>query len=81
MSELKNKLTNLKKENQNNTSNINKLSSENNALKKDYKTIVSRNMKLNNLVKTLESFIENQKDDIENKKDEIAKLQDAISHH
>ena len=65
-----------------------KISSEKEALKKEYKIIVSKNMKLNDsvknsesIIKSLESIIKSQKDDIKIQKDEIKNLKDKISHH
>ena len=61
--------------------NTNKISSEKEALKKEYKIIVSKNMKLSNLVKNLESIIKRQKDELKSQKDEIQNLKDKFAHH
>ena len=88
ISESQKKLSILEKENKNNTSNTINISNEKEALKKEYKIIVSKNMKLSDsvknsesIIKSLESIIKSQKDDIKNKKDEIENLKNKISHH
>ena len=81
ISELQKKLSNLEKENKNNTSNTIKISNEKEALKKEYKIIVSKNMKLSDLVKNLESIIKSLEDEIKIQKGEIENLKDIISHH
>ena len=88
ISESQKKLSILEKENKNNTSNTINISNEKEALKKEYKIIVSKNMKLSDsvknsesIIKSLESIIKSQKDDIKNKKDEIENLKDKNSHH
>ena len=88
ISESQKKLSILEKENKNNTSNTINISNEKEALKKEYKIIVSKNMKLSDsvknsesIIKSLESIIKSQKDDIKNQKDEIENLKDKISHH
>ena len=88
ISESQKKLSILEKENKNNTSNTINISNEKEALKKEYKIIVSKNMKLSDsvknsesIIKSLESIIKSQKDDIKNQKDEIENLKNKISHH
>ena len=88
ISESQKKLSILEKENKNNTSNTINISNEKEALKKEYKIIVSKNMKLSDsvknsesIIKSLESIIKSQKDDIKNQKDEIENLKDKNSHH
>ena len=88
ISESQKKLSILEKENKNNTSNTINISNEKESLKKEYKIIVSKNMKLSDsvknsesIIKSLESIIKSQKDDIKNQKDEIENLKDKISHH
>ena len=46
---------------------------DNEALRAEYQKIISKNIKLDNLIETLESIIKNQKN-------ELKKLQD-VSHH
>ena len=87
LNDLNNKIKNLNKLNKKNQAliikfqeevsnlkNENKLSfTENESLKREYESVASKNIKLLNLVKNLESIVENQKIDIKKLKD--------ISHH
>ena len=71
----------MEKEKKNNTSNTMKISSEKEVLKKEYKIIVSKNMKLSDLVKNLESVIKSLEGEIKVLEDETENLKDKISHH
>ena len=71
----------MEKENKNNTSNTINISNEKEALKKEYKIIVSKNMKLSDSVKNSESIIKSLKSIIKSQKDEIENLKDKIAHH